>query len=257
MAVASAIGLYRNILWQACAKKEATEIQAAFKVFPMATAQTRADGVEISEASNIPAAPSAASDARKPVEKFAGKVSFVFVSRVSPKKNVKAAIEMVSSLQGEVAFDIFGPVDDSEYWEQCSKLLAQSPANVKIRYLGPLQHAEVGKTFSQYHFFLFPTLGENFGHVIVESLGSGCPVIVSDRTPWNGLDRKNVGWDLPLNEPGSWHRVLQDCVDMNSETYQNMSKASVQFVRSWLNSAKIIDDNIAMFQRALSLNSNK
>jgi glycosyltransferase involved in cell wall biosynthesis len=34
---------------------------------------------------------------------------------------------------------------------------------------------------------VFPTLGENFGHVIAESLSASCPVICSDQTPWNDV----------------------------------------------------------------------
>ena len=50
---------------------------------------------------------------------------------------------------------------------------------------------------------ILPTLGENFGHVIVEAWTAGCPVLVSDRTPWRQLASHGVGWDVALD-----HRAL-------------------------------------------------
>lgn len=252
ISLAARVGLYRNILWQASAQKEKDEIQKVFSTFSLAIAGRLGAASQIHEASDIPSAVPITTSSSEGVKKHPGQVSFVFVSRVSRIKNVAAAIEMVSSLKGKIAFDIFGPVDDLKYWEECWKLIERTPENVKIRYLRALPHNEVRKKFSHYHFFLFPTLGENFGHVIVESLGAGCPVIVSDRTPWNGLEQKNVGWDLPLDDSRLWQRVLQDCVDMDAETYGKMSDASIEFMRNWLRSPKILDENIQLFRRALS-----
>jgi glycosyltransferase involved in cell wall biosynthesis len=45
---------------------------------------------------------------------------------------------------------------------------------------------DVPGTFAQYDLFAFPSRGENFGHVVLESLSVGTPVLVSDRTPWKG-----------------------------------------------------------------------
>jgi glycosyltransferase involved in cell wall biosynthesis len=46
--------------------------------------------------------------------------------------------------------------------------------------------------------FFFPTRGENYGHVIAESLSVGTPVLISDQTPWRELSSDGLGWDLPL-----------------------------------------------------------
>ena len=54
------------------------------------------------------------------------------------------------------------------------------------------------KNLFEYHFFILPTLGENFGHVFIEALAAGCPLIISNRTPWLELEKKGIGWDIPL-----------------------------------------------------------
>ncbi|HEU5415872.1 MAG TPA: glycosyltransferase, partial [Candidatus Angelobacter sp.] len=144
-----------------------------------------------------------------------------------------------------------------DYWRICEAAIARLPANVKVRYLGPVPHHEVLEKFSQYHFFLFPTLSENFGHAIAESLSAGCPVIISDATPWRDLARKNVGWDLPLDERDSWLRVLQQCVDLDKEAYRAMSAACESYFREWARSPAIRQENVELFRRALAQSSGK
>jgi len=52
----------------------------------------------------------------------------------------------------------------------------------------------------------------------------GCPVLISDQTPWRNLEEKGVGWDLPLSKPKMFQKVLQKCVDMNDEEYVKWSE---------------------------------
>ena len=162
------------------------------------------------------------------------------------------AIELLASIRGKISFDIYGPVDDHDYWLSCEKLIARMPGNIQVRYLGPLSHDVAQRKFSEYHFFLFPTLSENFGHVITESLSAGCPVVISDQTPWSGLEQKNIGWELPLKERDRWLAVLQHCADMDGERYQAMSFDTQKFFREWARSPAIRDENVELFQRALA-----
>ena len=52
---------------------------------------------------------------------------------------------------------------------------------------------KVIETFSKYDVFLFPTKGENYGHVIFEALAGGCIPIISDQTPWNDIEQAGCG----------------------------------------------------------------
>ena len=109
---------------------------------------------------------------------------FVFISRIAEMKNLLLALQALQAVRAEADFDIYGPLEDIQYWRQCQRLIADLPRNVQARYLGELRPDQVKDTFAQYDAFILPTRGENFGHVIAESLSSGCPVICSQRTPW-------------------------------------------------------------------------
>jgi glycosyltransferase involved in cell wall biosynthesis len=51
--------------------------------------------------------------------------------------------------------------------------------------------------------FLLPSHGENFGLSIAEALASGVPALVTDSTPWSGLNRTGAGWCIPWKDYGA------------------------------------------------------
>ena len=161
-----------RVRWQACSGLEEKQIRAN-----MPWAQVMVNGNE-SPIPEHPAPPARAHD---------GPLRLVFVGRISPMKNLSTALEAVAGTTRPMEFDIFGPPEDPHYWSRCQRIITAMPGHVRVRYLGELAAADVMPTFSRYDAFLFPTLGENFGHVILESLASGCPVVCSDNTPFSEL----------------------------------------------------------------------
>lgn len=51
--------------------------------------------------------------------------------------------------------------------------------------------------------FLLPSHGENFGLSIAEALASGVPALVTDTTPWSGLNQTGAGWCVPWRDYGA------------------------------------------------------
>ncbi|MFZ1056318.1 MAG: glycosyltransferase [Opitutaceae bacterium] len=48
--------------------------------------------------------------------------------------------------------------------------------------------------------FLLPSHGENFGLSIAEALAQGVPALVTDTTPWSGLNLTGSGWCVPWSD---------------------------------------------------------
>jgi glycosyltransferase involved in cell wall biosynthesis len=71
-----------------------------------------------------------------------------------------------------------------------------------------------------------PSRGENFGHIVPEAWAAGCPVLVSDRTPWRNLAQQGVGWDLPL-EPQVWVDAVQRCLDLSADDHYALRQRAV------------------------------
>jgi glycosyltransferase involved in cell wall biosynthesis len=187
---------------------------------------------------------------RLPQEKQPGKLRLVFLSRISPKKNLLGAIDLLHGLPGEVQFDIWGPVEDVNYWQRCRSELGQLPANIRATYCGALEPTAVRSTLAAYDALLFPTLGENFGHVIVEAFTAGCPVVISDRTPWRNLEAKEAGWDQPLEAPAAFQAALVDLLRMNEAAHCRMRDGARRLGRQVTEGPGPIDASRALFQTA-------
>lgn len=169
-------------------------------------------------------------DINRGLEKEVGAASFAWLSRISPMKNLVGAIEMLSEIHREAVLTIYGPAEDKAYWEKCQEAIRALPSNVTVRHAGGVRPDEVGAHLASHHFFLFPTLGENFGHVIAEALSAGCPVLLSDRTPWRDLHEHSAGWVMPLDDHFAWRECIQACIDMDDTRYQAMRAASKHYI---------------------------
>ena len=62
-----------------------------------------------------------------------------------------------------------------------------------------------------YDLFFFPTLGENFGYVILESLSNYCPLLLSKGTTiFDDLDKFSIGSNIDLNSsPKNWVNYIE------------------------------------------------
>lgn len=157
----------------------------------------------------------------EPVKKDSGKLNIVFLSRISPKKNLKFAIEVLRQLKGEICFDIYGTQENNDYYIACMKAAETLPTNVRCIYKGQVRPDEVLETFSGYHVFLLPTKGENYGHVIYEAMVGGCIPVISDRTPWQELEDRQIGRVIPLEHMEEFTEALQRLVDMGQSEYDD------------------------------------
>ena len=209
-------GLYRGIFWQASSEDEA-----------YATRKYYGSGARIAVAPDISSPPTSTHE--EGCSKKEGELRVIFLSRICPKKNLAGALRFLQEIRGTVRLDIYGPAEDTAYWESCQAIIAQLPSNILVEYRGPVQHSEVSSLFSKYNLFLFPTLGENFGHVILESLLAGCPVMISDRTPWRDLWTHRAGWELSLDSAKSFTLNLQRCVDMSKVEYEVIRRGARNF----------------------------
>ena len=88
------------------------------------------------------------------------------------------------------------------------------------------------EVFSSYDVFLFPTMGENYGHVIFEALSVGCIPIISDRTPWEEIQQKSAGFTLPLGEMKVFGQKIDEIIAMPQEARTAMAEAGVEIAKA-------------------------
>lgn len=193
------LGLVKGVDFQSTSQEESEAI----------VRYLRAKAEKLHFLTNVPSIPAGRYPARK---KRSGSAKLVFLSRIHPKKNLLSAIGYLKGVTGDVTFDIYGPLEDEAYWNECGNAIGKLPANIRVRYCGLVGHEQVHEVFSRYDAFLFPTLSENYGHAIVEALMVGCPVIASDQTPWLDFYEHGAGWAIPLEQEQAFREAIDQVV---------------------------------------------
>ena len=229
------LGLHRGTVFQVSSDYEAEDIRRALGA-----------KVDIQVAENIGAQEFAGHLNRRQ----SGPLNAVFVSRISPKKNLLAAIEMLRMVQQPLIYDIYGPIEDQDYWRDCEKAIAALPPHIQVQHKGTLNPDEVVKTLEKYDVFFFPTKGENYGHVIAEALCAGLPIVIADTTPWRNLQNLGIGWDLPLNNPDAFSAALDELAIMPAEDHMHMRQNVLSWAKNKFSQRDAIEANIALFKYA-------
>ena len=162
-------------------------------------------------------------------DKQTGELKIVFLSRIARMKNLAYAIQIISQLEGNVSFSIFGYKEDLDYWDECLELLKQLPENVTWKYEGVADPEHVVNIFQDHDLFLLPTLGENFGHVIFEALAAGCVPVISDTTPWLDFEHKYCGDVINLNDFDKFVNRVQEYVHMDNMCFRKISQNALLY----------------------------
>ena len=229
-------GLYRNIRWHASTHQEENEIR---RYFPRAESVTVA--LDLSDPREI---------RFKEREKRPGEIRIVFLSRISPKKNLDTTLRLLSSVSknSKVIFDIYGPVEEPEYWKQCEERIHSMPSHVSVNYKGFVKNEDVTSVLQGYHLSILLTLNENFGHSIIESMAAGCPVLLSDQTPWRNLEAEKAGWDIPLSDEGAILKALERMTGMRQTEFDEWSKNAFEYARKVIFNPDDIEQNRKLFR---------
>ncbi|MEX2595454.1 MAG: glycosyltransferase family 4 protein, partial [Salibacteraceae bacterium] len=203
------LGIQRKVLFHATDDKE---LQAIKSVYPSAN---------ICTLSNVPPIVDAGS------KNLDDDLIFISVGRLSKVKNTLGLIEIFRSVLSNKVFFI-GSADNKSYERACLDLTTSSK-HIIIK--GAMPPSGVKELYNQRSIFVSMTTGENFGHAIIEAMAAGCPVIISDQTPWNDLEDFGAGWVIPLDQPERWQQQLKACSEMSADEYHKFSDRAKQYVR--------------------------
>lgn len=168
--------------------------------------------------------------------KVSGHLKIISVGRIHPIKNTHLLVNAVAAAENRLTLDLYGPIEDANYWKTCQQTINQLPGHIRIRHRGIVHAEKLQTTLDCYHLFALATAGENFGHAIYEALAAGKPVLISDQTPWKNLQAKQAGWDLPLNAMRAYTQKLDQCALMGPEEYNRWSLGAHQLATQFAHS---------------------
>ena len=222
--------IYRHIQWHATTEYEADAIRLWY-------GQTN----QITVSPDLITTPSDLKNPKEFKTKCRGKLKIVLITRIAENKNIEGAISLLSEIKGDVIFHIFGPIENQKYWHKCLNIIKSLPENISVEHKGLLKNSHVISTMQAYDLFFLPTFGENYGYSLLEALFAGCPILISDLTPWQNLESTGIGWDIPLSRQDLFRKKLQDLANMDKETYLHFSSAAFNFAKSLSENTATID----------------
>jgi glycosyltransferase involved in cell wall biosynthesis len=150
-----------------------------------------------------------------------------FLGRISRMKNIEFSIVAISLLIKtcpNISFDIYGPIVEPDYYKMLNSLIEKYGLEKNISFQGELLPQNVYKVLNEYDFLILPSKGENFGHVIYESIAAGTPVLISNNTFWNQYEN-NEQWCFyfDLENISNICRSITMCYEMRNSEYIKLS----------------------------------
>lgn len=163
--------------------------------------------------------------------KRAGSLLMVSIALISSMKNILLVLEALQHSNGDIVYDIYGPVKDEAYWQQCVEKIRTLPPNITVRYKGDIVPSMVEETLGKYEVFVLPSKSENFGHAIYEALSAGKPVITSHHTPFNNLEQSKAGKNVSLQNEREIAAAIDFFAAMPSDEFNKWNLGSSQYAR--------------------------
>ena len=156
------------------------------------------------------------------------KVRFSFIGRISKEKN----LEFLNSVWKKFA----AKHNDVElmyvgygwYLEEIKKFYE---GDNSVHFAGEQGGETLASLYADSDFFLFPSVTDTFGNVVVEAMSTGTPALVSDYGGPHDIVMDNAaGRILPIDEE-AWLKALEECRKLfleEPETYAKMRETAHQ-----------------------------
>ena len=231
--ISKLLGLYNNLYWQASSDNEKKDILRNFRV---------AEKLIYIAPDLISYEPIALNylSLRKP-----GPLRIIFLSRITPKKNLNFLLRALQKVNFPIELSIYGPIDDLSYWKACLYSIDQLPSNIKLLIGDPVPQKQVKSILQKHDVFVLPTLGENFGHIIIEALIAGVPAIISDKTFWES-DEEGSLEVLALDEY-IWQETIIKWSKFDDLILKKKRQAALNYAKNYYNTDLTLKKNKEFF----------
>jgi glycosyltransferase involved in cell wall biosynthesis len=231
-------GFAKYLQFHATSEKEVKDIQ---RIFPNAKSIIVAGNIPVRVEEAIPQA-----------IKTSNNLQVVFTGRMHPIKNLHYLLQALKHVKGHIILNIIATQEDDVYLDKCKQLANELGKHINVNWLLNLPHHLIKTQLQAAHFFALLSEVESFGHAIFEALAVGCPVLISDQTPWKNLQEKQAGWDLPISDLNVITTTLQKIIDMDNQDWQSYRNCSLNLARSYVNQLNVDKEYRILFENRIN-----
>lgn len=185
---------------------------------------------------------------RMPTEPY-----FLYVGRVAPIKALDKVVRGLAMskcfMTSQYKFAIIGDIERQfeSYGYELKRIIGELDLSDRIIFVGSLYGKEKNQAFANAYMTILLSNSENFGNVVIESLAQGTPVIASQGTPWQVLNKTQSGYWVD-NTPQVIADTIDNALKLSEGTYNDYRDNAIKLantfdieknVRKWI---KILDE---------------
>ena len=181
---------------------------------------------------------------------FNGNLKMIFLSRIEQKKGLELLFEVLSKISFSYHLQIAG-TGETDYITELKQLSRQLGIEQHISWLGMLNKEEKFLQLAQNDLFVLPSYDENFANVVIESLFTGTPVLITENV---GLSdyvlEKDLGWVC--------ERTEEDLLKKLNEAFDEINKQIIDYKRiqdtivNDFREEKLVEQYWKMYEEVLS-----
>jgi glycosyltransferase involved in cell wall biosynthesis len=174
----------------------------------------------------------------------------LFVGRLYPVKGLPLLLQAWARVRPSGwKLRLVGPDEDGHQIE-LEALVGKFGLSEVVEFTGSLEREALASAYRDSELFVLPSYTENFGMVVGEAMACGLPVIASQGTPWQILEREKCGWWAPVSADGI-AAALADATMRSSEELLAIGARGRKVVTEQFCWDKIARDFISCYERAL------
>lgn len=179
-------------------------------------------------------------------DKSSNKTRLLFVGVLNGRKDIENLLESVSRLNGESLETELSIVGDGEKRDEYIRHANNLGIGKKIRFIKYIANPELADMYKSHDIFVLPSTHEGLPKVLLEAMGSGLPVVVSEIQSLNELVTDANGLLFSNDDKESLYEKLKTLIT-DPAKQKAMSEANIKLIKeqyTWDSIAKNYDKAI-------------
>lgn len=183
--------------------------------------------------------------------------TILYMGLLRPNKGAGVLIDAVNLIRNRIQdykVIVAGP-DTEGYLSSLKEKVKSLGLEDMVTFPGGVFGDDKWKLFENADVFVLPTLNENFGIVVAESLLKGTPVITCKGAPWKGLVENKCGWWVNRT-PDEIAVAIQECLALPEDELEAMGRRGRQFVIDNYSSNIVAERMLKLYKDVIKRSSN-
>lgn len=191
-----------------------------------------------------------------PEHKLAGKIApsdalkLLFFSRIEEKKGLDILLNALKAVSAPYSLTVAGDGDEN-YVKSLKTVAANNKIEDKVNWIG-FHNENKFDLLRQHDLFVLPSYDENFGNAVIESLGVGTAVLVSEHVGLAGYVKKNnLGWICRTSEQ-SISNAINDIAENHKDDLNRIGKVAPDVIFDDFNDDNLVKKYIDMYNKVVN-----